>query len=111
MVDNHHISLLIHSKPPSASLRYAVAFLLSSWLSFNYLRDLSQDFVFLLPYLHGVFSVGTKCEYRIFSKCAPGINYFQMASHQALNSTRRSFEIQKNSVINCKQCAWYQALI
>ena len=49
--------------------------------------------------------------YRIFPKYGPGVNYFQMASDQALNWTRRSFEIQKNSVINCKQCAWYQALI
>ena len=33
--------------------------------------------------------------YRIFSKYGPGVNYFQMASDQALNWTGRSFEIQK----------------
>ena len=49
--------------------------------------------------------------YRTFPKYDQGVNYFQMASDQALNWTRRSFEIQKNSVINCKQFAWYQALI
>ena len=38
--------------------------------------------------------------YRIFPKYGPGVNYFQMASDQALNWTWRSYEIQKNSVIN-----------
>ena len=36
-----------------------------------------------------------KTKYRIFPKYGPGVNYFQMASDQALNWTRRSFEIQK----------------
>ena len=52
-----------------------------------------------------------KFKYRTFSKYGPGVNYFQMASDQVLNSTRRSIEIEKHGYINRKQCAWYQAFI